>query len=352
MSTHERKTAVELVAKAVREGARRAAACRCLNISLRTLQRWEMENGVNDKRDGPIKGPGNALSEQERALVVAVATNPEFQNLPPSQIIPMLADTGIYIASESTFYRILREEKMLAHRGKTAERTTRRIERHSATGPNQVWSWDITYCRSSIRGQFFYLYLIIDVWSRKIVGWAVHESEDSIHAASLIRESARRESIDEEQLILHSDNGGPMKGATMLTTLQNLGIIPSFSRPRVSNDNAFSESLFGTMKTQPKYPNKPFESIASVECWVKKFVQWYNEEHLHSGIKFVTPSDRHNGKDIMILKNRKQVYEAAKASTPRRWSRDTRNWKPIDTVVLNDRSLSEKEEEVFKRISA
>ena len=221
--------AMELISDAVAGGARCCKACGILGISLRTLQRWESSGGGGDQRRGPTGGAANALSDAERALVVAVASSRLFRDLPPSQIVPILADAGVYLASESTFYRILREEKLLAHRGRAQAPRHHRPAEQVATGVNQVWSWDITYLRAPVRGQFYYLYLVVDIWSRKIVGWAVHEVEEANLAAALIREAAFREEIDPEQLVLHSDNGGPMKGATMLTTLQWLGIVPSFS---------------------------------------------------------------------------------------------------------------------------
>ncbi len=340
MSAEDRLTATELVGQAVGDGARRDAACGILGISLRTLQRWETEEGVEDHRHGPTGGSGNALSQEERALVVRVASSPQYRDLPPSQIVPKLADAGIYVASEASFYRILRGEKLLHHRGKAAERTNRRPTQHVADGPNQVWSWDISYLRSAVRGLFYYLYLIVDVWSRKIVATAVHEIEDNEFAAALIREAAAGEQIDPDSLVLHSDNGGPMKGATMLATLQWLGIMPSFSRPRVSNDNAFSESLFGTAKSWPGYPSKPFDSIEAAREWTAGFVGWYNEEHLHSGIRFVTPADRHCGREARILNNRRRVYEAARAQNPSRWSREARDWTPVEQVVLNAEKLN------------
>jgi transposase InsO family protein len=279
--------------------------------------------------------PENALSEAERALVVAVVSSKRFRDLSPSQIVPILADAGIYLASESTIYRILREGKLLEHRGKSAAARHHRPKEYAATGPNQVWSWDITYLRSSVRGRFYYLYLVVDVWSRKIVGWAVHEVEDAALASMLIRQAAFQEGIEPEQLVLHSDNGGPMKGATMLATLQWLGIVPSFSRPRVSDDNPYSEALFRTVKYRPEYPKKPFENLEAARAWVDRFVVWYNNEHRHSGIRFITPSQKHSGSENEVLECRKEVYRQAREKNPARWSGTTRNWEPIEVVVLN-----------------
>jgi transposase InsO family protein len=204
-----------------------------------------------------------------------------------------------------------------------------------ALQPNEVYSWDITYLLSSLRGQYFYLYMFLDVFSRKIVGWRVHERESSDLSSYLLTEICLAENIDKKQLSLHADNGGPMKGATMLVTMQKLGVVPSFSRPSVSDDNPFSESLFKTLKYCPQYPTKPFDSIEAATAWVSSFVEWYNTEHLHSGIKFVTPSARHAGLDKGILEKRSTIYESAKKKNPLRWSGTTRNWNRIDTVNLN-----------------
>jgi transposase InsO family protein len=217
---------------------------------------------------------------------------------------------------------------------------------HIATGPNQVWSWDISYLPSSLRGQYFYLYLFLDVWSRKIVGWSVREKESMDDSSELIASLALKENVDVDQLVLHSDNGSPMKGATMLATLQSLGIVASLSRPRVSNDNPYSESLFRTMKYRPEYPKRPFARIEDATAWVAAFVDWYNNEHLHSSIQYVTPNQRHNGEDKDILKKRKAVYEAASKQHPERWANGTRSWEPIEVVALNpDNKKKEKRRE-------
>ena len=206
---------------------------------------------------------------------------------------------------------------------------------HVATGPDQVWSWDITWLKTPVRGVYSYLYLIMDIWSRKIMGWAVLSIESSAHASELFRATCARYKLDPKGIVLHSDNGGPMKGATMQVTLERLGVLPSFSRPGVSNDNPFSESIFRTLKYRPEYPAKPFATIEDARKWVESFVRWYNTEHRHSGIRFVTPEDRHTGREIEILTKRHRVYTQARKRRPDRWSSDTRNWNPITSVYLN-----------------
>jgi transposase InsO family protein len=338
----DRQMAIDLIEEAVSAGARRFKACEVLEINVRTLQRWSKtvaeEKCLVDQRKAAAskRSPSNKLSHEEREAILSVCSKPEFQSLPPSQIVPRLADSGEYIASESSFYRVLREADQVQRRGRAqAPRTVARPEGFQATGPNQVWSWDITYLASSIRGAFYRLYLALDIFSRKIVGWEVHEHESANHASLLIRKTCLAEGIREDGLVLHSDNGGPMKGATMLATLQMLGVVPSFSRPSVSDDNPYSESLFRTLKYTPAYPSKPFESIEAARKWVHGFVQWYNHEHRHSAVRYVTPDQRHRGMDNDLLKQRDTVYEAARRRNPERWSGTTRNWNPVTEVWLN-----------------
>jgi transposase InsO family protein len=326
---------MELVEEAAENGARRCKACEVLGLSLRTLQRWQKQPDEGDRRAGPNRDPANSLSEEEKMLVIAVATSPQFRDLSPAQIVPILADTGVYIASEASFYRILRQQKLLVHRSSARPARHSYPKEYVATGPNQVWSWDITYLRSSVKGKFYYLYLVVDIFSRMIVGWGVHEEESAELASALILETCLRHGVDPEKLVLHSDNGGPMKGATMLATLQWLGIVPSFSRPSVKDDNAFSEALFRTLKYRPEYPSAPFGSLELASSWVKGFVQWYNFEHRHSGIQFLTPASRHYGEEERILNRRKEVYEQARKANPIRWTGGTRNWERIPEVRLN-----------------
>jgi putative transposase len=300
-----------LVRGACADGARLEAACAVLGVGPRSLQRWAEGGGV--KADGRLaaargRTPANKLGPAERRRILATANSPEFAGLPPSQMVPRLADRGEYIASESSVYRVLREAGQAARRGKAKAPGRRRPPAWVADGPNQLWSWDITYLASTVAGLFFYLYLIMDVFSRKIVGWEVHTEQGSGQAAALFRQAHWREGVAGGELVLHSDNGSPMKGATLLVTLQKLGVVASFSRPSVSNDNPYSESLFKTCKYRPGFPDRPFESLGHARAWVAGFAAWYNDEHRHSGIRFVTPGERHRGEDIAVLEQRKAVY--------------------------------------------
>lgn len=326
---------MKLLDEAVAAGARLAPACELLGLSVRTVQRWRNAQGGIDRRQGPLRPPPNKLDDAERQTILAVVNAPAYADLSPKQIVPLLADLEIYVGSESTIYRTLRAEALIGHREPTRPPIPRPAPaEYCATGPNQVWSWDITYLRSPLRGAFYYLYLVEDLYSRKIVGWAVHETESMDHSAPLIAQVCEDEGI-EPGLVLHADNGGPMKGATMLATLQRLGVVPSFSRPRVSDDNPYPESLFRTLKYRPGYPRRPFESLEEAQGWVADFVRWYNSEHLHSSLNFVTPAARHGGEDVAILAGRQRVYEAARRRNPERWSRGTRDWSPAEPTVLN-----------------
>lgn len=275
--------------------------------------------------------------EAEEQRLLETVNSPRFRDLSPKQIVPLLADEGTYIASESTIYRLLRRRDPMAHRGRARPATHRRPEEVIASQPNQVWCWDITWLPSSVRGQFYYLYTIIDVFSRKIVGWSIHERESELHAANLIVKACIAEGVQRDQLVLQSDNGSPRKVVTMLATLQKLGIVPSFSRPGVGDDNPYIEALFRVLKYCPEYPSKPFATIEAVWDWVARFVAWYNEQHHHSAIGFVTPAERHSGLDSSILNNRKLVCEAARGKNPQCWSRNTRTWARCERVGLNPR---------------
>jgi putative transposase len=326
---------LQLIDEAVQSGARREKASALLGLSARALARWRAEGETGDRRCGPRASPAHKLTSQERERVLAAANRLEYRNLSPRQIVPLLADRGEYIASESTFYRVLREAGQLAHRQHSRPARRHRPKAHVARGPNEVWSWDITYLRGPVRGAFFYLYLIVDVWSRKIVGWSLRHQESAEYARDFIEQAIAAEGVDPGKLVLHADNGGPMKGSTLLATLQRLGVVPSFSRPSVSDDNPFSEALFRTLKYRPNFPRKPFQSFLEALQWVEGFVRWYNDEHLHSGIRYVTPATRHSGKERPVLAHRHDVYTAARQRTPRRWTRSTRNWSPVGAVYLN-----------------
>ena len=209
--------------------------------------------------------------------------------------------------------------------------TTRRLKL-VATGPNQVWSWDITYLKTAVCGIFVFPYLIVDVWSRKIVGWSVEAEESEEHAVALLRSLQHRYNLPGARL--HSDNGNPMKGFSMLMTLYLLSVIPSFSRPRVHDDNPYSESLFKTLKYTAGYP-KYFRDLDHARQWMGAFVDWYNTRHLHSAIGYVTPQQRHDGTAQALLDTRNRTLAAAHHRHPERWSRAPALWSSPEVVYLN-----------------
>ena len=308
-----------------------------LGLSLKTLRRWRRDpHDLGDKRPFCIHPrPKQSLSPKEEAQILAYCNSPEFENLSPEQIVPLLLDKGVYIASETTFYRVLRKNKQMRHRGKAHKPVKRKKPELMATAPQQVFSWDITYLQKPTEGLYYYLYMFIDIYSRKIVGWEVHDKECGVLASELLEKIILSEGMVLKNLLLHSDNGAPMKSRVLRAKTTDMNIKLSFSRPRVSNDNPYSESFFGTLKMCPDFPSKPFESIEKAREWVASFTHYYNYHHKHSGIKFVTPIERHLGLDKEILEKRKMVYQQAKEKNPARWSGEIKNFDYIDEVFIN-----------------
>lgn len=334
----ERKALIALIDEACDNGARKAVASVEAGICLRTYRRWSPASGLQSdlRPTAKRKAPRNKLTEAEITQILTVCNEVPYASLPPSQIVPTLLDEGRYLASVSTFYRVLKAKNQLHHRGRSKVRSkSNKPVTYVATKANEVWSWDITYCAASVKGQYYYLYMLEDIYSRKIVGYEVHEDECGEKAAELLQRSCWREQISQQPLVLHSDNGAPMKSITLKAKMEELGITPSYNRPRVSNDNPFSESTFRTLKYRPNWPSHGFKSLSEAREWVQKFVDWYNNEHKHSRIKFVTPSQRHMGIDGEILAARKKVIEAAKGRKPERWSGNVQNCDKVGPVTLN-----------------
>ena len=339
----DRRKALEILDEAVAAGARACMVADLLGVGLTTLQRWRRQfagdgDGL-DGRKGSDRLVSHRLTDEERQRILLTCNQPEFAALPPGQIVPILADRGIYIGSERSFYRVLHAHGQAHRRGRARPpQEPRPVPRLEARGPNQVWSWDITYLPTRVRGVWLYLYLVVDVWSRKVVAWDVAEREEAQIAADLVSRACLRERISKGRphpLVLHADNGNAMRAATLESRLEELGVLRSFSRPRVSNDNPYSESLFRTVKYRPDYPRRPFQSLEEACGWVAAFVSWYNDQHRHSGIRFVTPSQRHSGEAVAISRHRAHVYEQARLRNPRRWSRSTRCWRQPEVVWIN-----------------
>jgi putative transposase len=337
----DRQTLIAQITEARANGARQAPACALAGADPRTIQRWRKNDGLTrgDRRPDAIRpAPSHALTAEERARIVEVANEARFAETPPARIVPVLADEGVYIASESSFHRVLRAHGQMTRRGRARPpRRSRPPTTHIATRPGAVWCWDVTFLPATVQGRWFYLYLILDLYSRKIVGFEVHDTDSADHAAHLARRTALAEGIHATPVkpVLHGDNGATLKGTTVLAMLYWLGIEPSYSRPRVSDDNPYAEALFRTAKYRPEFPAKGFAGLDTAREWAADFVHWYNDVHRHSGIKYVTPAQRHAGQDRPVLTARHELYQRARQSNPRRWSGGTRDWTPVAAVTLN-----------------
>ena len=256
----DRQTLMAEIASACAAGARLAPACGLAGIDLRTFQRWRAEDGQvrADRRPEAVRPrPAHALSEAERARIVALANAPRFASTPPARIVPALADEGVYVASEASFHRVLRDHGQMQRRGRARPpRSAGPPSTHVATAPGQVWCWDVTFLPARVQGRWFYLFLILDLFSRKIVGHEVHETDHADHAAHLVRRTALAEGVHARALrpVLHGDNGPSVKGTTVLAMLHWLRIAPSHSRPRVSDDNPYVEACSAPPSTAPSSP--------------------------------------------------------------------------------------------------
>ena len=331
-----------LVDAATQNGARIASCAKVLGLSPRTLKRWRHDLGgpaLGDQRPTAKRPPqANQLTEEERQAIIKTCTLPRFASCPPAQIVATLLDEGTYLASESSFYRILADQGLNKHRGrarKPAEQKPR--PNYQATAPNQTWAWDITWLPSKIAGHFYKLYFILDLFSRKIVASEVFTEENAHNSKNLIQRAHLSENLATKTgpLILHGDNGSPLKAATVLAFMHQLEITPSHSRPRVSNDNAFAESLFRTAKYHPSYPPDGFATLEEAQAWSHHFVTYYNTEHKHRSLNFVTPAQKHSGQDHEILQSRKEILENSRKNHPNRWIQNRiRNCEPTTEVNL------------------
>ena len=238
------------------------------------------------------------------------------------------------MASEATFYRVLRAANQIHHRSETKpKKNSPKPREQIATGPNQVWCWDITWLPLRVRGMFVFAYVIIDVYDRSIVGWAIHDREDVQLARQLFEDLQTRMNL--RGVHLHADNGGPMKGLSLLALLYVLGVSTSYSRPRVSNDNPFIESFFKTLKYTAGYPGR-FRDLQHARTWMADFIAWYNNDHRHSALGYVTPHQRRSGVDRELFHQRNRTLAHARALCPERWGRrPQRQWEAEQAVTLN-----------------
>jgi putative transposase len=288
---------------------------------------------MKDRRKGSVRFVPHRLSPEERERVYQIATDTRFADMAPELIVAKLAEEKTYIASASTFFRVLREKRALEHRRESRKpRKGGRPEKIEVTGPNQVWSWDITWLKSEVTGIFYYAYSIIDLYDRTIVGWTIEGNESEEHARRLFARVIRDLRVCPK--IVHADNGNPMRGVTLAVFLDSLHISRSYSRPRCSNDNAFIESWYRTLKYTVGYPAY-FTGLDHARIWFADFVHWYNNDHLHSALGYVTPNQKRTGEAELIYQIRNETLELAKDRNPGRWRLNrTRRYgsSPVESV--------------------
>jgi putative transposase len=258
------------------------------------------------------------ISDAERDEIAAVLCEDRFCDLAPAQVYATLLDEDVYLCSIRQMYRILHERALVGERrrGHVARNHPKPIV--SATGPNQAWSWDISRLRGPAPRVWFYLYVILDIWSRKLVGWTIDLTESETVAKGLIAVTCRRNHISADELLLHSDRGAQMTSTTIAELLEDLGVTRSLSRPRTSNDNPYSEAAFKTVKYRPDYPDR-FATIGDARTWMRRFTWWYNHVHYHSAIGYLHPADVHDGTATEIIARRQQVLDVAYQAHPERF---------------------------------
>ena len=294
-----------------------APACRALGVSRATVYRrrnpWPRLRVVP-----PRPASQRALSEGERGQVLAVLNSPRFVDLAPAEVYATLLDEGVYLASERTMYRILAANQEVRERRDQLHCPHYVRPELLATGPNRLWSWDITKLLGPWKWTYFYLYVILDVFSRYVVGWMIAYRELAILAEQLIAETVIKEGIEPGTLTIHADRGSSMKSKPVAMLLSDLGVTKSHSRPHVSNDNPYSEAQFKTLKYRPDFPER-FGSIEDARSFCRDFFAWYNDEHHHTGLGLHTPTDVHHGRGHIVRDRRAAVLAAAYAAHPERF---------------------------------
>jgi putative transposase len=293
-----------------------SAACRALGVPRSTFYRAQQPK----REPKPRPTPERALKPEEKEQVLQVLNSEPFQDSAPREVYATLLDDGKYLCSWSTMYRILKEHQLVRERRDQLRHPTYTKPELLATAPNELWSWDITKLRGPAKWTYYYLYTILDVFSRYVTGWLIADCESASLAKQLIAETCAKQGIELDQLTLHSDRGSAMTSKTVALFLATLGVTKSHSRPYVSNDNPYSESQFKTMKYRPDYPDR-FGSIQDARAWARTFFQWYNHEHYHTALGLLTPATVHYGQAQAAIDQRQQVLQAAYAAHPERFVR-------------------------------
>ena len=266
------------------------------------------------------RGSARRLSEEERALVLNLLLSERFVDASPRQVYAQLLQEGEYRGSYRTMYRLLHQHQAVCERRKVRRHPTYTKPELKATGPNQVWTWDITYLKTPVRGRFYYLYVVIDIYSRYVVGWMLAERECALLAHKLLQETCRKYNIVPNQLTIHADRGGPMKSKPVEKLLLSLQVTRSHSRPRVSNDNPYSEASFKTMKYSAGFPER-FGSQEEAQTFCQDYFVWYNTKHHHTGLVLLTPEQVHYGDAPKLLAQRQVTLDKAYAAHPQRFNR-------------------------------
>ena len=296
-------------------------ACQVLGVprsSLYRHRRAQQKPEQDLSKDGPA--PSRALDQHERAKVLDVLNSERFADAPPRQVYAQLLDEGTYLCSWRSMYRFLDAHEQVRERRDQLTHPAYKKPELLAQGPNQLWSWDITKLRGPVKWTYFYLYVLMDIFSRFVVGWMVARQESAVLAKELIQQSCQNQEIDPDELTIHSDRGGPMRAKSLALLLSDMGVTKSHSRPHVPDDNPYSEAQFKTMKYRPDYPGR-FGCPEDVRGWARGFFGWYNFEHHHTGLGLMTPATVHYGQAPRVQAERQRVLEAAFAAHPERFVR-------------------------------
>ncbi len=303
----------------------RARACRAFGYSERTdRSRRQAAAGRLHRRPSQAKPreqhqpQPSRIPDQLRDHIAELLCSPRFRDQAPAQVYYQLLDEGSYVCSIRQMYRILEERGLVRERRRGHRRTTHHAPQVQASGPNEVWSWDISRLRGPHHRSWFYLYVVIDIFSRKIVAWTVDTAESTEVARTLVGTACDRNGISPQQLTLHSDRGAQMTSTSLAELLEDLGVTRSLSRPRVSNDNPYSEAGFKTVKYRHDYPDR-FHSLEEVRSWMAPFVDWYNREHYHSGVGYQHPATLHGGQALETVQARQETLDAAYSVWPERF---------------------------------
>lgn len=322
-------------------------SCELIGLSPNTVRNWRKQSQEDLRTTACKKNPANKITASEQEAIRDVLYSFSYADKSPHKIVPALADQGQYLCSESSMYRILREDGAIRRRTQKRKQDTPRLKPNLiATGPEQVFNWDITYLPTLVKGLYYRALLILDMYSRKIMGYRLMYQDTLKDCSDYIRDLILTNQITTLQA-LHGDNGTTLKGQTLASMLRSYGVLQSHSRPNVSNDNAYIESFFGTLKTDFRYPREGFGSMEAAEKWVSEFVDWYNNEP-HCNLNYVSPNQRHNGQEEKILMKRLQVFENARTKNPERFPMGIRKIsipKVVCLIPMSDQEIIENLEE-------